>query len=134
MITINTIFDSSRHELINKWLDLVLEGHDFTLTNLAADAGARRYFRITLPNEAPLVLMDAPVTHNDAKQFTSIAHLLGSNGIHVPSIVHANFEDGLLLLSDLGDETYLRYLKTKMRINCSTMRRRPLSKCKRLVT
>ena len=47
MTTINTIFDPSRHELINKWLHLVLEGHDFTLTDLAVDAGARRYFRIT---------------------------------------------------------------------------------------
>ena len=111
MTTINTIFDSSRHELINKWLHLVLEGHDFTLTDLAADAGARRYFRITPLNESPLVLMDAPIAHNDVRQFASIAHLLGSNEINVPDIVHANFEDGLLLLSDLGDETYLKSLK-----------------------
>jgi aminoglycoside/choline kinase family phosphotransferase len=111
MTTINTIFDSSRHELINKWLRLVLKGHDFTLTNLAADAGARRYFRITDLNEASLVLMDAPIAHNNVRQFTFIADLLASNGINVPNIVHANFEDGLLLLSDLGDETYLKSLK-----------------------
>jgi aminoglycoside/choline kinase family phosphotransferase len=111
MTTINTIFDPSRHELINKWLHLVLEGHDFTLTDLAADAGARRYFRITDLNEASLVLMDAPIAHNNVRQFTFIADLLASNGINVPNIVHANFEDGLLLLSDLGDETYLKSLK-----------------------
>jgi aminoglycoside/choline kinase family phosphotransferase len=51
--------------------------------------------------------MDAPTAHNDVRQFASIAHLLASNGINVPNILHANFEDGLLLLSDLGDETYL---------------------------
>ena len=111
MTTINTIFDPSRHELINKWLHLVLEGHDFTLTDLAADAGARRYFRITDLHEASLVLMDAPIAHNNVRQFTFIADLLASNGINVPNIVHANFEDGLLLLSDLGDETYLKSLK-----------------------
>ena len=111
MTTINTIFDPSRHELINKWLHLVLEGHDFTLTDLAADAGARRYFRITDLNEASLVLMDAPIAHNNVRQFTFIADLLASNGINVPNIVHANLEDGLLLLSDLGDETYLKSLK-----------------------
>ena len=113
MTTINTIFDSSRPELIDKWLHLVLKGRNFTLTDLAADAGARRYFRITLPKEASLVLMDAPVAHNDARQFTSIANLLASRGIHVPRVVHANFEDGLLLLSDLGDETYLSSLKSE---------------------
>jgi aminoglycoside/choline kinase family phosphotransferase len=85
----------------------VLKGHDFTLTDLAADAGARRYFRIKPLNKSSLVLMDAPTAHNDVRQFASIAHLLASNGINVPNILHANFEDGLLLLSDLGDETYL---------------------------
>ena len=93
MTTINKIFYSSRHELINKWLHLVLKGHDFTLTDLAADAGARRYFRIMPLNESPLVLMDAPIAHNDVRQFAFIAHLLGSNEINVPDIVHANFDD-----------------------------------------
>jgi aminoglycoside/choline kinase family phosphotransferase len=55
--------------------------------------------------------MDAPIANTDVRQFASIAHLLGSNEINVPDIVHANFEDGLLLLSDLGDETYLKSLK-----------------------
>ena len=109
----NPVFDSSRRELINNWLHLILKEHDFTLTDLAADAGARRYFRITLANKASLVLMDAPTAHNDAQQFTSIANLFASKGINVPTIAHANLQDGLLLLSDLGDETYLRVLKNE---------------------
>lgn len=111
-MTINkTIFESSRLELINNWLHLVLEGHDFTLTDLAADAGARRYFRITSANESPLVLMDAPTAHNDNQQFALIADLLASKKINVPTIAHSNFQDGLLLLSDLGDQTYLKALR-----------------------
>ncbi|MBA4739786.1 MAG: phosphotransferase [Burkholderiales bacterium] len=110
---IKALFDSSRLELVNNWLHLILEGHDFTLTDLAADAGARRYFRVTLANKTSLVLMDAPTEYNDARQFTLMAEMLASNGINVPIIKHTNFDDGLLLLSDLGDDTYLKSLNNE---------------------
>ena len=110
MKTSDTIFEVSRRGQLEAWLRLILDDRDFTLTDLAADAGARRYFRIKPSGEDSLVVMDAPVAHNDNQQFAFVANLLASHGLHVPKVSHANLKDGFLLLSDLGDETYLKAL------------------------
>ena len=110
MKTSDTIFEESRRGQLEAWLRLILDDRDFTLTDLAADAGARRYFRIKPSGEDSLVVMDAPVAHNDNQQFAFVANLLASHGLHVPKVSHANLKDGFLLLSDLGDETYLKAL------------------------
>ena len=110
MKTSDTIFEESRRGQLEAWLRLILNDRDFTLTDLAADAGARRYFRIKPSGEDSLVVMDAPEAHNDNQQFACVANLLASHGLHVPKVSHANLKDGFLLLSDLGDETYLKAL------------------------
>ena len=68
MKTSDTIFEVSRRGQLEAWLRLILDDRDFTLTDLAADAGARRYFRIKPSGEDSLVVMDAPVAHNDNQQ------------------------------------------------------------------
>ena len=113
MKTSDTIFEVSRRGQLEAWLRLILNDRDFTLTDLAADAGARRYFRIKPSGEDSLVVMDAPVAHNDNQQFAFVANLLASHGLHVPKVSHANLKDGFLLLSDLGDETYLKVLNNE---------------------
>ena len=113
MKTSDTIFEVSRRGQLEAWLRLILDDRDFTLTDLAADAGARRYFRIKPSGEDSLVVMDAPVAHNDNQQFAFVANLLASHGLHVPKVSHANLKDGFLLLSDLGDETYLKVLNNE---------------------
>jgi N-acetylmuramate 1-kinase len=113
MKTSDTIFEVSRRGQLEAWLRLILDDRDFTLTDLAADAGARRYFRIKPSGEDSLVVMDAPVAHNDNQQFAFVANLLASHGLHVPKVSHANLKDGFLLLSDLGDETYLKALNNE---------------------
>ena len=113
MKTSDTIFEVSRRGQLEAWLRLILDDRDFTLTDLAADAGARRYFRIKPSGEDSLVVMDAPVAHNDNQQFAFVANLLASHGLHVPKVSHANLKDVFLLLSDLGDETYLKVLNNE---------------------
>ena len=113
MKTSDTIFEESRRGQLKAWLRLILDDRDFTLTDLAADAGARRYFRIKPSGEDSLVVIDAPVAHNDNQQFAFVANLLASHGLHVPKVSHANLKDGFLLLSDLGDETYLKVLNNE---------------------
>ena len=113
MKTSDTIFEVSRRGQLEAWLRLILDDRDFTLTDLAADAGARRYFRIKPSGEDSLVVMDAPEAHNDNQQFAFVANLLASHGLHVPKVSHANLKDGFLLLSDLGDETYLKVLNNE---------------------
>ncbi|HEX4984957.1 MAG TPA: phosphotransferase [Burkholderiales bacterium] len=84
-------------------------GRPFTLAPASADASFRRYFRVTLPGET-LIAMDAPPPQEDCRPFVHVAGLMARAGVHVPAILAADIESGFLLLSDLGNSTYLSVL------------------------
>ena len=76
---------------------------------LADDASFRSYRR--LENGARrAVLMDAPPTHEDVRPFLRIARHLRGLGLGAPDILAEDIEAGLLLLEDLGDDTFTRLL------------------------
>src|SRR5690349_2589055 len=54
--------------------------------------------------------MDAPPEHEDCRPFVAVARLFGAAGVHVPQVVAEDFDNGYLLLSDLGSTTYLHAL------------------------
>ena len=54
--------------------------------------------------------MDAPPEHEDCRPFLHVAALFGKAGVHVPNVHAENLEQGFLLLSDLGNTTYLQAL------------------------
>ncbi|MDR2506970.1 MAG: phosphotransferase [Candidatus Accumulibacter sp.] len=105
---------ASRLILLNNWLERQLSPdvakHDFKLTPASSDASFRRYFRITLPNAETRIVMDAPPEREDCRPFIRTAALFREAGVHVPVIHVMNLEHGFLLLSDLGDKTYLEAL------------------------
>src|SRR5207249_854467 len=51
--------------------------------------------------------MDAPPDKENCAPFVHVAHLFAAAGVHVPTIHAQDLEQGFLLLSDLGDTTYL---------------------------
>jgi len=57
-----------------------------------------------------LIVMDAPPQHEDCRPFLHIAKLFEDAGTHVPHVYAQNLEQGFLLLSDLGNTTYLQAL------------------------
>ncbi len=77
---------------------------------LGSDASFRRYERLTAPDNARLVLMDAPPPHENVRPFVRIARHLDGLGLSVPKVMAMDAEAGLLLLGDLGDDTYTRLL------------------------
>lgn len=77
---------------------------------LAGDASFRRYDRLRKGSERA-VLMDAPPPQEDVRPFVRIARLLSGFGYSAPSILAEDHGAGLLLLEDLGDDTYTRVLK-----------------------
>lgn len=79
------------------------------VTPLAADASFRRYLRIRR-NGKNAVLMDAPPAHEDVRPFLRVARHLCALGLSAPAILAADEADGLLLLEDLGDDTFTRLL------------------------
>lgn len=76
---------------------------------LAGDASFRRYERITKNSES-FVLMDAPPSFEDCRPFVAIGKYLKDRGFSAPEILKTNFENGFLLLEDLGDDTFNRAL------------------------
>lgn len=97
-----------RKQQLEQWLHAVL-ATPFRLSVASADASFRRYFRVHLA-EHSLIAMDAPPSHEDCQPFITVANLLLSGGLNVPKIEAQSLAHGFLLLSDLGDETYLAKL------------------------
>jgi aminoglycoside/choline kinase family phosphotransferase len=77
---------------------------------LAGDASFRRYDRLAMDGKQA-VLMDAPPPQEDVRPFVRIAELLHNLGYSAPKIFAADVSQGLLLLEDLGDDTYTRLLR-----------------------
>ena len=76
---------------------------------LAADASFRRYFRLD-DGARRAVLMDAPPPHEDVRPFARVARHLCRLGLSAPAITGEDAVSGLLLLEDLGDDTFTRLL------------------------
>ena len=70
---------------------------------LAGDASFRRYFRVHRNGETA-VLMDAPPPHEDPRPFVAVAEWLAHAGLSAPCVLAVDYEQGLLLLDDFGDE------------------------------
>jgi len=76
---------------------------------LADDASFRSYHRLRAYGRRA-ILMDAPPEHEDVRPFVTIARHLLSLGLSAPRILAEDAEAGLLLLEDLGDDTFTRLL------------------------
>jgi len=97
-----------RAEQLRRWLAVTLGGGDFSITPASDDASFRRYYRIRRGEAQPsLVAMDAPPDKENCAAFVHVARLFAGAGVHVPAIHAQDLERGFLLLSDLGDTTYL---------------------------
>lgn len=81
-------------------------------TPASADASFRRYFRLrtTNPGFPTAIVMDAPPAQEDCRPFIHVAELFGAAGVTVPKVLAQDLEQGFLLLSDLGNTTYLSRL------------------------
>lgn len=110
----------TRQQQLQDWLNTVLKAQsseaNFRLTIASADASFRRYFRVHLPDSyaghSSLIAMDAPPPQEDCAPFVRIAELLLTAGLNVPKMIAQDLQQGFLLLSDLGDDTYLSQLQS----------------------
>jgi len=76
---------------------------------LAGDASFRKYERLA-GRHGRAVLMDAPPPHEDVRPFIKVARHLTALGYSPPRILAEDVAAGLLLLEDLGDDTFTRLL------------------------
>jgi len=100
-----------RQQQIKTWLHSKFPDSLFDISPASADASFRRYFRATFVDRT-LIVMDAPPQHEDCRPFIHVAQLFGAAGVHVPQVLAQDLEQGFLLLTDLGNTTYLQALNT----------------------
>ena len=81
-----------------------------TLRPASADASFRRYFRLDA-GQRSLIVMDAPPQHEDCRPFLHVGQLLADAGLNVPAVLAQDLGLGLLLLSDLGEQTYYQRIQ-----------------------
>lgn len=111
---------NERFQMILNWLESlpVLQGCDVTQPEPAsADASFRRYFRIEAQcasGSRSYIIMDAPVEHEDCRPFIAVSQQLVGMGLNVPKVLAQNLEQGFLLLTDLGNTTYLSELEKRV--------------------
>jgi len=72
------------------------------LVPINGDAGFRHYYRIS--GSLPSLL--APPTTEKNEEFCHIARLLRQHGIHAPQVYAADYQQGFMLIEDLGSEIY----------------------------
>ena len=99
----------TRLEQLEHWLNGRFGVGTYGLRPVSADASFRRYFRVSA-HGATWVTMDAPPQHEDCRPFIHVARLLRAAGVNAPEIVAEDLAQGFLLLTDLGDTTYLAAL------------------------
>ena len=118
-----------RLQQLTEWLHKQFPGASFELAPASADASFRRYFRATFDgggcdalltkpdgSTAPArgctrIIMDAPPQQENCRPFLHIGKLFEDAGTHVPHVYAQDLEQGFLLLSDLGNTTYLQALE-----------------------
>ncbi|GAB4117896.1 MAG: phosphotransferase [Sideroxydans sp.] len=99
-----------RQKQLTAWLSSLCPTQKFSLAPASADASFRRYFRATFADKSTRIVMDAPPEHEDCRPFLHIGKLFEAAGAHVPHVYAQDLEQGFLLLSDLGNTTYLQAL------------------------
>ena len=97
-----------RKVALDQWVSTYL-GASVAGEPASADASFRRYFRYQYGGRS-LIVMDAPPAQEDCRPFIDVAQRLQRAGLHVPEIVHQDLDQGFLLLTDMGNETWLTAL------------------------
>jgi aminoglycoside/choline kinase family phosphotransferase len=98
-----------RLQVLQAWVAQQLGGDSLDIAPASADASFRRYFRVTAKGR-DYIVMDAPPAHEDCRPFIAVARLFADARVHVPQVLAQDLEQGFLLLSDLGNTTYLSAL------------------------
>lgn len=102
-----------RRKQLTEWLHSLYPQQAFSLAPASADASFRRYFRATFADGTTRIVMDAPPQHEDCKPFLHIGKLFEDAGTHTPHVYAQDLAQGFLLLSDLGNLTYLQALNAR---------------------
>ncbi len=77
---------------------------------LAGDASNRSYERLydDEDNQSVVLMKTPPEAASSVKAFVKVTKILQGFGLSVPKTIHCDYENGLLLIEDLGDALFAR--------------------------
>lgn len=101
--------DRKREQLLQNWARAQLNDAKVKITPLAGDASFRSYLRAVSQDQS-FIIMNAPPDKEDVKPWINIARRLRNASLNAPEIFYQDLANGFILMSDLGDTTYLDVL------------------------
>jgi len=103
-----------RKQALQSWL-AGLNGqalkHD-SIRTASADASFRQYYRVDTQDGNSLIAVDAPPATENSAAFIKMANLLKSINLTVPEVLAHDLEQGFMLVTDLGMNTYGQILNS----------------------
>ena len=84
---------------------------DWHQTPVPGDASARRYWRLSDGNQTLILMDDAPELGGSTVPFASIAQLLKKQGLSAPQILAHDPDNGLMIITDLGNHDVAAWLR-----------------------
>ena len=106
---------NARAQALQHWLQDIAPAHQLQLESLqpaSSDASFRRYFRVQAAGGS-LIVMDAPPPMENVRPFVRVAQLLAEGGVQAPQVLEQDVAQGFLLLTDLGQTTYLQAINAQ---------------------
>lgn len=100
---------TQKMQLLLEWLKTQLPHDAFSLHPLKGDASFRQYFRLTTPDKTYIAVNSPPATENN-EAFVKVSNAYSALGLHVPKVIAQDFQQGFLLLTDLGDDVLFQKL------------------------
>jgi aminoglycoside/choline kinase family phosphotransferase len=94
---------------LNSWIQTLFGGEPFRLERLAGDASFRSYSRLFLRDKS-FIVMSAGKDKDSCHAFAALARAFRAADVMAPHILEQDLEQGYMLLSDFGDEVYLKHL------------------------
>lgn len=84
---------------------------DWEISPITGDASTRKYFRLSNGLGKTAILMDAGASaQHECERFADISALLIDESICAPRVQSTQFENGLMILEDLGSTSYTSWL------------------------
>ncbi|NCU46651.1 MAG: hypothetical protein EBX43_00430 [Candidatus Fonsibacter lacus] len=84
---------------------------NFKIKEIKGDASFRKYFRIYLKNKSYILASAEWEKKYNILSYVLVNKFLNKKGINAPKVIDYDYKNGLALLQDFGDKTYLRLIK-----------------------
>ncbi len=83
----------------------------YKINKIKGDASFRKYFRIYLKNKSYILASAEQEKKSNILNYVLINKFLNKEGISAPKVIDYDYKNGLALLQDFGDKTYLQLIK-----------------------